>query len=161
MSRLLALDQSSKITGYAIFNDGKLETFGKFEFDYPNIDHRLMQIKGQILSIIQRQQIDEVVYEDIQQQNNIANNIQTFKILAEVYGVISEMLEELKIPHSSVLAATWKSFLGIKGKTRPEQKRNAQEYVMQAYGINPTQDECDAICIGAYKTQYSVNDWSN
>lgn len=161
MSRLLALDQSSKITGYAIFNDGKLETFGKFEFDHPNIDYRLMQIKKQILSIIQRQQINEVVYEDIQQQNNIANNVQTFKVLAEVYGVISEMLEELKIPHSSVLAATWKSFLGIKGKTRPEQKRNAQEYVMQAYGINPTQDECDAICIGAYKTQYSVNDWSN
>lgn len=161
MSRLLALDQSSKITGYAIFNDGKLETFGKFEFDHPNIDYRLTQIKKQILSIIQRQKIDEVVYEDIQQQNNIANNVQTFKVLAEVYGVISEMLEDLKIPHSSVLAATWKSFLGIKGKARSEQKKNAQGYVMQTYGINPTQDECDAICIGAYQTQYNKNDWSN
>ena len=161
MSRLLALDQSSKITGYAIFNNGKLETYGKFEFDHPNLDYRLVQIKNEILSIVQRQSITEVVYEDIQQQNNIVNNVQTFKVLAEVYGVISEALEERKIPHSTVLAATWKSFLGIKGKNRQEQKQNAQNYVVKTYGVKPTQDECDAICIGAYKSKYSANDWSN
>ena len=161
MSRLLALDQASKITGYAVFDNGKLESYGKFEYDHPNLDYRLVQIKNAVLDLVTKQQIDEVVYEDIQQQNNVINNVQTFKILAEVYGVIGEALEERKIPHSSVLAATWKSYLGIKGRNRQEQKQNAQVYVIKTYGIKPTQDECDAICIGDYKTQYSKNDWSN
>jgi len=48
------------------------------------------------------------------------NNVSTFKILAEVFGVIYELATELEIPNTPVLAGTWKSTLGIKGKTRPE-----------------------------------------
>ena len=58
-------------------------------------------------------------------QNNVANNVQTFKTLAEVFGVLYEMLTEKKIKNSAVLSTVWKSALGVKGKTRPEQKRNA------------------------------------
>jgi len=32
----------------------------------------------------------------------------------------------MEIKNTAVLAGTWKSTLGIKGKTRPEQKRAAQ-----------------------------------
>ena len=38
MSNLLALDQSSRITGYAIFEDSKLVKYGKFEVSDNNID---------------------------------------------------------------------------------------------------------------------------
>jgi hypothetical protein len=31
----------------------------------------------------------------------------------------------MELPVDAILAGTWKSTLGIKGKTRPEQKRNA------------------------------------
>lgn len=81
-------------------------------------------------------------------QSNISNNVQTFKILAEVVGVLSETLEEINIPHESVLATVWKSNLKIKGRNRAEQKRNAQQYVIDNYNKKPTQDEADAICIG-------------
>lgn len=162
MKRLLALDQSSKITGYSVFDSqGKLETYGKFTCDNPNIDKRLVLIRDKVEQLIKDYDIQQVMFEDIQQQNNVANNVQTFKILAEVYGVISEYLEENSIPHSTVLAATWKSYLGIKGKTRPEQKRNAQLYVEQNYDIHATQDEIDSICIGLYQVGQSKNDWSN
>ena len=97
--------------------------------------------------------IDEVVFEDIQLQNNVLNNVQTFKVLAEVFGIIDELLTEKKIPHIAVLASSWKSTLSIKGKTRPEQKRNAQAYVEKTYGVKATQDESDAICIGSHYTQ--------
>lgn len=159
MSRLLALDQSSKITGYAFFDNGRLIDYGKFSYDDSNVDTRLVKIRSRVEGLIDSYFPDEVVFEDIQQQNNVANNIQTFKVLAEVYGVIAELLEELHIPHSTVLAATWKSKLGVKGKTRPEQKRNAQEYVSNTYGIKATQDECDAICIGASHLQQSKSAW--
>jgi len=58
--------------------------------------------------------------------------------LAEVFGIIYELATELKIPNRAVLAGTWKKHLGIKGRTRPEQKRNAQEYVQKTYNIKAT-----------------------
>lgn len=163
MNKLLALDQSSIITGYAIFEDDKLIHYGKFKAEDSDIGQRLVYIKKQIQKLIEDNNIDEVVFEDIQFQNNVVNNVQTFKILAEVFGVIYEFLSEKNIKNSSVLASSWKSTLGIKGKNRPEQKRNAQDFILNTFKIKPTQDECDAICIGYHHIlNKSKNfDWSD
>lgn len=161
MSNLLALDQSSHITGWAVFKDGHLFKYGKFALDEASVDVRLTKIKKAVADLISEYQIDEVVYEDIQQQNNIVNNVQTFKILAEVYGVLSEYFESINIPHTSVLASSWKSTLGIKGKGRTEQKQNAQKYVIEKYGIKPTQDIVDAICIGVHYLIQLKGAWSS
>lgn len=159
MSRLLALDQASKVTGWAIFEDGKLKSYGKISLDDPNTDIRLVQLRQGIQTLVADYNIDEVIFEDIQQQNNVANNVQTFKVLAEVYGVVSELLQELQIPHSTVLAASWKSTLGIKGRTRVEQKKNAQLYVEQNYGIHVIQDIADAVCIGTHHIEKNKCAW--
>ena len=66
-------------------------------------------------------------------QGNVTNNVQTFKVLSEVFGVILETVRELNIDYDIVPSVTWKSTLGIKGRTRPEQKRNAQQYVLDTY----------------------------
>lgn len=157
---ILALDQSSKITGYALFENNQLIGYGKFTFNDADLDVRLVKIRNQVRQLIDQYQPDEIVYEDIQQQTNIAN-VKTFKVLAEVFGVLSELFEELKIKHTPVLSTVWKSALNIKGRTRAEQKKNAQAYVAKTYGLNLTEDESDAICLGTYKVLQSVNDWSN
>lgn len=159
MSHLLALDQASKVTGWAIFEDGELKSYGKISLDDPNTDIRLVQLRQSIQTLVADYNIDEVIFEDIQQQNNVANNVQTFKVLAEVYGVVSELLQELQIPHSTVLAASWKSTLGIKGRTRAEQKKNAQLYVEQNYGIHVIQDIADAVCIGTHHIKKNKCAW--
>ena len=159
MSRLLALDQASKVTGWAIFEDGELKSYGKISLDDPNTDTRLVQLRQDIQTLVADYNIDEVIFEDIQQQNNVANNVQTFKVLAEVYGVVSELLQELQIPHSTVLAASWKSTLGIKGRTRAEQKKNAQLYVEQNYDIHVIQDIADAVCIGTHHIKKNKCAW--
>lgn len=159
MSRLLALDQASKVTGWAIFEDGELKSYGKISLDDPNTDIRLVQLRQGIQTLVADYNIDEVIFEDIQQQNNVANNVQTFKVLAEVYGVVSELLQELQIPYSTVLAASWKSTLGIKGRTRAEQKKNAQLYVEQNYGIHVIQDIADAVCIGTHHIKKNKCAW--
>lgn len=158
-NRLLALDQASKCTGWAIFEDGELKSYGKISLDDPNTDIRLVQLRQSIQTLVADYNIDEVIFEDIQQQNNVANNVQTFKVLAEVYGVVSELLQELQIPHSTVLAASWKSTLGIKGRTRAEQKKNAQIYVEQNYGIHVIQDIADAVCIGTHHIKKNKCAW--
>lgn len=166
MQRLLALDQASKTTGYSIWENGKLVKHGKFTFDDAIIGERLYKIREKVKSLIDENDINEIIFEDIQLQNNVVNNVQTFKVLAEVFGVIYELAVELKIPNTAVLSGTWKSTLGIKGKTRPEQKRNAQAYVQNTYGIKCTQDEADAICIGAHLVSHNNDtdtafDWSD
>ena len=101
-------------------------------------------------------------FEDIQLQNNVMNNVATFKALAEVFGVLYELFVELKMPRTAVLSTVWKSSLGIKGKDRPAQKRAAQAWVSATYSVSPTQDEADAICIGSHyiKNQVETFDWS-
>ena len=165
MSKLLALDQSSHITGYAIFDSGKLIDYGKFSFEDGDIGVRLVKIRQAVEQLIEKYEINEVVFEDIQMQGNVVNNIQTFKILAEVFGIIYELVSELNIKNTAVLASSWKSTLQIKGRNRFEQKRNAQLLVEKTFNIKPTQDECDAICIGLHHILKPVSqaesfDWS-
>lgn len=148
--RMLALDQASKVSGYAIFIDGNLETYGKIDTGESEIGVRLHTIRENVAQLIADYDIDYIVFEDIQLQQNVQNNVQTFKVLAEVFGVIYELATELKIENTAVLASSWKSTLGIKGRTRPEQKRNAQAYVLETYGVKAIQDVCDAICIGSH-----------
>lgn len=150
MSKLLSLDQSSRCTGYAVFENNKLVTAGTFTITDQDTGIRLTKIKNQIRDLIKTYEIDEVVYEDIQLQNNVSNNVQTFKILAEVFGVLTQYFSEMNLPHTAVLASSWKSTLNIKGRDRATQKKNAQEYVLNKYNQKFVQDACDAICIGCH-----------
>ena len=164
MRRILALDQSSRTSGYAIFEDDKLIKCGHFTFEDEDVGLRLYKIRQYIDKIIDDYNITEVIFEDIQLQQNVANNVATFKTLAEVIGVITELFLEKDVKYSAVLASVWKSALGIKGRQRPEQKRNAQAFIATTYGLKPTQDEADAACIGTYLVNKNIEkedfDWS-
>lgn len=149
MSRLLALDQASITTGWSIFIDDKLEAWGHFTAK-GEVGERLHQIREFVAKQVADYDIDQIAFEDIQFQEKVQNNVKTFKVLAETFGVIYELATALEIPNQAILSGTWKSSLGIKGKNRPEQKRNAQAWVINTYNIKCTQDEADAICIGAH-----------
>lgn len=151
MSNLLALDQASHVSGYAIFTNGELVKYGKISADHDDLGERLVYIRDQVESLIDKYKIDEIVFEDIQLQGNVSNNVKTFKILAEVFGVLDALFFEKNLPRTAILSASWKSGLGIRGKNRAEQKRNAQAFVTSTYNIKATQDESDAICIGTFK----------
>lgn len=155
--RILAFDQASRTSGYAVFDDDKLVDYGKFTFEDVDFGMRLLRIRERVDKLIEKYQPNKVYFEDIQLQDNV----ETFKKLAEVFGVIDELLTEKDIPHEAILSVTWKSALNIKGKLRADQKRNAQEWVINTYNIKPTQDECDAICIGKYASMQDLSfDWS-
>lgn len=158
--RLLALDQSSHITGWAIFEDGDLVDCGKFEVS-GETGQRLVQVKEEVVSLVENNQINKVIFENIQLQNNVVNNVNTFKVLSMIFGVIMEQLEEENIPYEVIGSSTWKSALGIKGKARADQKRAAQKYVLDTYKVKASQDTCDAICIGACALKTEGRDWSS
>ena len=160
--RILALDQASRITGWAIFDGGELIEYGAIDASrYSDLGDRLYTLRNAVKNIITEFKIDKVILEDIFLDEQKVNNIQTFKVLAEVFGVLYELCVELKIPVEAVLAGTWKSSLHIKGRTRPEQKKAAREWVLNNYNVKTVQDADDAICIGAHILRQSINNWDD
>lgn len=157
---ILALDQASRTSGYAVFCDDQLIDSGKFTFEDADIARRLMKIRNKVEELINEFCIEKIILEDIQCQGNVVNNLETFKILAEVIGVLTELAAEKNLPYELVYSTVWKSTLQIKGRTRPEQKKNAQQYVLDTYGKKVTQDESDAICIGAHYTKKNMSAFS-
>lgn len=147
-NNILALDQSSRTSGYAIFQDGKLANSGTFTYDDDDISLRLVKIRNKVISLIQQYEINKILLEDIQLQGQ-TNNVTTYKVLAEVLGVLEELSREMSIPHEIIHSQTWKSTLDIKGRDRTTQKKNAQLYVLETYQKKVSQDESDAICIGS------------
>lgn len=148
--KILAFDQSSRCSGYSVFEDGELIDHGTFTFTNANLGDRLHRIRETVISFIEQYNPNKIVFEDIQLQQGQINNVETFKILAEVYGIIFELATGLKMENDAYLAGTWRKGLGIVGRKRDEQKRNAQKWVFDTYGIHVKEDEADAICIGAY-----------
>lgn len=146
--RLLALDQSSRTTGYAIFEDQKLITQGTFTFTNNNPDLRLEQIRNKVISLIGEHQIDAVAIEDIQLESSVGNNVAVYKLLAEVIGVLVELFVELKINYEVIFPNTWRKQLSLWAPNRAACKKRAKDYVMKKYNLNVSEDTCDAICIG-------------
>jgi Holliday junction resolvasome RuvABC endonuclease subunit len=63
--KILALDQASRTSGWSVFENGKLVTYGKFTFDDTDFGLRLQKIRNKVKSLIEAHDPDEIVFEDI------------------------------------------------------------------------------------------------
>ena len=157
--RILSLDQATNITGWAIFDNKELIAYGKINFTQNDPIERMSKIKNWLLNIIETWKPDKVALEDIQLQKFTGKNghtegaVTTYKVLAQLQGVLAVTCFEKNIPCYIVHTATWRSYCKIAAKNRQDQKRAAQLYVTKRYEKNVTQDEADAICIGVYMVE--------
>ena len=153
---VLALDQSTQITGWALYKDYKeLVHYGKIEPKGELINRVISLrdwVKKLVIGLKDNNQDIEIVIEEIQLQNipgtNREGNVATFKKLAYVQAILLELAEDLKISYKIMASSSWKSSCGVRGSKRAEQKQNAQKFVTEKFNIKATQDESDAICIG-------------
>lgn len=167
---LLALDQSTQTTGYAVFKDRELITVGHISPSGNDYMKRIVKTRNWLERIIFTLDGEiEVVLEDIQLQElepngtkKFAKNmgVDVFKKLAHVQGALISLLEEKKIKYSVVIASSWKKSCKITGIHRDEQKKSAQAFVLKNYNKKVTQDEADAICIGYHHLKNTGFDWS-
>jgi len=61
------------------------------------------------------------------------------------------MCDYLKIRYAILSCSTWRKRLGFRQGSkikRSELKQQAHDYVVEHFGIETSEDECDAICIG-------------
>ena len=145
--KLVAFDQSSRLTGYSIWENGELTDYGVVDFSgSKNTIHRLYMIKKWMRGFLEEKEPDIVYFEDIQLQKNVG----LFKTLAMVLGVCKLVPHAMGIAYDTIYSSEWKKYCGIKGANRTEQKRNAQKHVMKKFGLKVSEDEADAICIGEF-----------
>ena len=157
--RTLALDQATIVSGWSVYDGDNLIKYGTYTSNKKDVEERIVEIKNYLISMIDFWQPDRVVLEDIQLQqfgpksSNNVEGVTTFKVLAHLQGVLINTLIENNIDYMIAHTGTWREHCGIKGKTRTDKKKSAQLMVKDLYGINASQDEADAICIGLYATQ--------
>lgn len=160
-TRILALDQATHITGYSIYDDGKLVKYGIFKTDEDDEIKRDKQLVEWLYSIVNNWKPDCLGFEDIQLQNlgggsnlyaqsSNGVGIQTFKILAHLQGILMFIANDLGKPYKIISPSTWRNHCGVKGKSKSDRKRSMQIKVKEWYDISVSNDEADAIGIGKY-----------
>ena len=153
VKRTLALDQASKVTGYAIFDDTKLVKYGTFTTTAADDIERFAMVRAWLLSMISSWRPDYIGIEGIQFQEEGSGQkmgVTVFQTLARLQGVLMMACHDEKVPFEICPTNTWRHSCGVKGKTRTDKKRSTQLLVEQWYGIKVSEDEADAIGIGRH-----------
>ena len=156
-TRILALDGATNTTGYSIYDGTQLIRYGTFTARGDDITKRINEVKYWVKSMLEQWKPDFVGLEHIQLQMNTYNGaqqVEVYRKLANLQGVLMDALYEEKANCGLVYPTEWRKFCGVSGKSRDEQKKNAQAKAMSWYELDCTEDEADAICIGKY---FSMN----
>lgn len=149
--RLLALDQASRVTGVAIFDDDKLVKYGTFEIkSNQELGKRLMQFLENLDKLYAAYHFDAVAYEDIQLQ---MGNVETYRRLAYIQAMILFWCEKHEKNLYCLSPSHWRKILKDKygmswGRKRVEQKQTAIDFIQEHYEKEVDSDTADAICIG-------------
>lgn len=145
---ILALDQSSRVSGWAFFDAGDLVDFGHWTHEDTDFALRIHKLCQEIEEEIDVYDPEIILIENIQLQHG---DVATFQKLAQVQGAILRLCAQKKKKYKLVYPSEWRAacdFLKGKEKTREPQKKIAQQWVATTYQMKCTQDESDAICIG-------------
>lgn len=150
--RILALDQATHITGYAIFDDGALVTSGTFQTELKDEIARTNAVKNWLISMVESWHPDLIGLEDIQFQkfNNQIVGVTTYKTLAHLQGILMELCFENDWDYIVCAPATWRAHNKVKGRTRVDKKKSMQRLIKEWFDISVNDDESDAIGIGKY-----------
>lgn len=147
-TRFLALDQSTKKTGWSIYDGKDLIMYGVFSTELSDEAARIHEIRVWLINMLNNWQPDFIGIEGIQYQQNFG--VTTFETLARLQGVIIETLYDLNYPFEICPTNTWRHHCGVKGKARADRKRSMQLLVKDWFDISITDDEADAIGIGKF-----------
>lgn len=150
VTRVLGLDQATHITGWSVFDDGQLTTFGLHDVEGEEEIERLVDMRNWLISMIKAYRPDMVVMEGIQYQT--FQGVVVFQTLARLQGALLVTCEENDVPVSIAPTNTWRAYWGVKGKTRQDKKISMMNIIKENYGVSVSNDEADAIGIGGYGT---------
>ena len=155
-TRILALDAATVITGYSIYDDGVLVSYGTHKVNKElATEERINDMKKWLIAAIEEWEPDFIGLEHIQLQTygkgSSQFQVETYRVLANLQGVLIDTIFEACIDHDLAYSTEWRKYCGVgEGTGRENKKKQAQDKVKLWYNQDCTQDEADAICIGKY-----------
>lgn len=146
--KILSLDQSTIKTGWAVFEDSNLVAHGVIDLSKEKDGWVRMQMMRQSVdSIVREHMPNDIILEGIAMQRNV----QTLIELGRLQGMLMASGFSRDIPCVLYLPTTWRKILKFSqgaGVKREELKKQSMNCVKNAYGIEPGEDEAEAIAIG-------------
>lgn len=149
--KILAMDQALRASGWCILEDDKPQKWGVINPQPKSADVQLalVSIRRQFREIFRSNKPDIIVFEVPKgADETTAENHNTAFVLAQVYGVLTELAAEENIPIDNTYAATWQADCGIHKRDRISRKQGAVDFIKKRYNITAPQDSVDAMCIG-------------
>lgn len=146
--KVLALDQSTRKSGYAIFEDGKYVCSGIIDKSKSKLDtyERSFDMAKDLWKVIAHYKPNRLVIEDVQNQSNT----NTVIILSRLQGMIIGYAEAHGVQTYILLPSQWRKALGfVQGPKvkRAELKEQSITYVKEKYELNVSEDEAEAIAL--------------
>jgi Holliday junction resolvasome RuvABC endonuclease subunit len=151
---ILALDQSTNITGWALFKNGKLFEHGYFDLGKlpksgdENQTNKRSVFKDKLASLIDKNNVKMVITEGVYYQKNP----ESYKNLSKFQGRVQDFCKDNDLTcFSWANAGQWRKVIGVKGRKKVEYKQATKDYVIEKFDLSEdlTEDECDAIAIGS------------
>lgn len=139
MSKTLGLDMSSNKSGYALFDDKKLITYGLWEpKDKMEWRDRVIYMGEQLDDFLKHNEVNQVYCEDVPL---MMKNPQTLKMLSALQGVLMGICVANNVKVTFISVSTWRSALGLfdktqKGKERDEMKQKSIEMANRIFGLD-------------------------
>lgn len=148
--RMLSMDQSTRVTGWSVFEDGQYVKSGVIDLHKnTDTDERSKQMAVEICKIIEDNKPQHVIIEEVQQQSNVATVIK----LARIQGVAIGFCAAHDIDIHILTPTRWRSALGYQQgpKVKREMlKEQSLNFVKSELGLNiDSEDENEACAINA------------
>ena len=154
--KIMSIDASTKSTGVALFEDGKLIDYKNFVEGGVDTLSRIDAMATAIENYYLENKPKVVVMEDVL-PSDVGNNLKTFNPLHYLQAEVVLRLHRRNQKVEFMNVNTWRSICGITvgryGK-REIVKAKSIALVKNKYGIEANDDICDAICLGwAYQNE--------
>ena len=169
------IEVTAAVENYSKNNNSRNEEKEKqADDDYKDSLENLKKLLNTEMTVKKQEEKKEVVEKKISEQDSLKSEMQEMKALLNKViknttldeekqkDELLTLMTELDMDYTIVPPIVWKATFKIAGKGRKVEKKLAQEYVLATYGMNCTEDEADATCIGAHiiKKQDSEFNWA-
>lgn len=160
--RVLAFDQSTRVTGWSVFDDFHYTSSGVINLQkIEDTTKRSKQMGLEICKIIESYMPNEVIIEEVAMQSNV----DTLKKLARIQGMAIGFATAHNISTHILEPTRWRAALHFKQGpkvVRKELKQQSRDFVKNVLGLNiKSEDENEATAINeaAHRIYGWADDW--
>lgn len=155
--KVLAFDQATKVSGFAVISDGQLSRHGTIVARASlDITNRMYVMVHEILAIISEEHPDVVYFEGVES----VRNERTMIYLSNLQGMCLYAVHGAGYQVRTIDVTAWRHAIGFavgRGVKRAENKAQAVTYVRDTYGVECGDDEAEAICIATVAWNKSLD----